>query len=204
LRINDAVIFDRCFLKGDLMKVTYLFVIAATLATTLAWGKGDAQQHLWVKAQRSIEGDSTLYLSKQFSQKSGTFAATPESVRDTNTTVKGNFLVGSYKYVYDKPAKEAGHLVDEMLITELLRCKDSYFGTLSKVTRYKGKDVVSVKIADADVSMTQTSGPNISKQLCDLYSKGGTAGTAQKANPSYRGTKALTDKEVDKLIDKYK
>ena len=190
--------------RSDLMKTTYLFLLAATLVTTLAWGKGDAQQHVWVKAQKSIEGDSTIYLSKQFSQKSGTFAATPESIRDTNTTIKGNFLVGSYKYVYDKPTREAGQLVDEMLITELLQCKDSYFGTLSKATKYKGKELVTVKTPDADVSMTQTSGPSISKQLCDLHSKGGSASAASKANPSYRGNKALTDKDVDKLIDKYK
>jgi hypothetical protein len=186
------------------MNLKNLSALAAFLAiTTTTWAKDSSESQLWVKGERSIEGDSTIYLSKQFTQKSGTFAATPESMQDKNTSIKGSFLVGSYKYVYDKPTKENGQLVDELLITELLQCKDFYFGTISRVKKYKGKEVELSQTADADLSLMQMRGPNIGSQLCELHSKGTTT-KRQQTNPSYQGGKPLTDKNIDKLIDKYK
>jgi hypothetical protein len=186
------------------MKTTCILALAASLLTATAWAKGAPEQQSWVRGERSLEGDSTIYLSKKFVKKDGTFAATPESMQDKNTSISGSFLVGSYKYVYDRPAKESGQWVDELLMTDLLQCKDSYFGTLSRVKKYKGKEVARSQTAEADLSLMQMRGQNIGSQLCELHSKGNVAGTRQQPNPSYRGGQALTDKEADKLIDKYK
>lgn len=158
----------------------------------------------WVGAGASIEGDAKIELSRTFGKKAGTFAAVPESVLDNKRSIKGNFVTGSYRYVYNNPEKEGGKLVDETVHTEVLDCKNNYFGALKTTKKYRGTVVHETVTPDKNITMMQTNGPTVSAQLCELHAgtAAGAPGRNGAPNPDYRpGT--LSNSQADAIIDKY-
>lgn len=160
-------------------------------------------QSKWVKDEMDLDNSALIYLSKEFSQKSGQFKAEPESMLDKEDNIKGDFLVGTYRYVYNEPSEEQGIMVDEMESTELLDCERRYYGTLKQVKKLKGKIVAEKIRADEDISMMQTSGVNLDSKLCELHAGKPVTKFARDGidNPSYNPNP--TAKDIDAIIDKY-
>jgi hypothetical protein len=189
------------------MRTPFIYTfIALWFAASTGYAQDSQGAKQWVKDERTLDGDATIYLSNQFSAKSGTFSATPESVMDKKNKITGNFTVGSYRFVYDKPVTDEGPAFDEMVSTEIMDCAESYFGTLKKIKKLKGVEVQSRSFKDSEVSMTQMRMANMGSKLCALKNKTSKPSIDPKnnANPSYRGDRPINSKETDALIDKYK
>ena len=157
----------------------------------------------WVEDVSGRNAETQTYLGKDFSSKAGKFAATPESILDQIQFVEGKFLLGSYRFKSTKPSKEMGIVFDEKIVTDVLDCQKKYYGTYQTEYRLKGKTVDTKTVADRDISMIQTNGINIGSKLCELNA-GKTPQAAPKSgvnNPSYNPKP--TEKDMDKLIDKY-
>lgn len=176
---------------------------AALLSTGVAHARG-ASDRSWIKDEKSADGAAQIYLSPAFTPVKGKYAAVPESMIDARSTIEGHFLMGSYRYVFTKPETGAdGTLSDELVATEILDCKDNFFGTARQVRKYKGK-VVSVRITPpADITMTQTTSPNIGSKLCALSQNRKAVSLQQKSvdNPGYNPKPTV--KDIDRLIDKH-
>jgi hypothetical protein len=176
------------------MRYSQVVVLSLLLTMGLPAQSQDAQAvQSWVKDERAVDGGATIYLGKRFGSKSGTFRATPESMLDTKDKISGNFIVGQYRYVYDKPLSQDGLTFNELIATELLDCKESYYGRLRVVKKLNDKEVLNQKVADSDVSMTQTQGPSIAGKLCALHTGGKSPSLDPKknANPAYVGDRAV-------------
>ncbi|NIE65653.1 hypothetical protein [Burkholderia sp. Ax-1719] len=127
----------------------------------------------WIKAEAAVDGAGTIYLSPRFTEKSGTFAATPESITDTRTSIDGTFLVGTWR-MQGTPGAPAlkgmqGEHYDEMITTELIDCANGFGGTLRTVEKLRGKVVRDDITADKDIMMVQTSMVTVDTQLCELH-----------------------------------
>jgi hypothetical protein len=123
----------------------------------------------WVPAGRTRDDTATIYLHKRFGKKSGTFKAEPDSVLDQTRTVSGEFLVGTYRFAYDKVIGEPGAKFDELTVVELLDCRRSYFGTIKRTRSFMGHPVDAEVTKEADLLMTQVTTPSVDAQLCDVH-----------------------------------
>lgn len=158
----------------------------------------------WVKDEMSIDGSAQIYLNKIFGTKKGKFKAMPDSMLDAKDSIEGTFIVASYRYVYKRPIRESnGAQVDEMTSTELLDCKNKFYGTLKQKKSFKEK-LISEKITlDSDVLMMQLPGVNLGSKLCDVYAQQKVNSLERQGinNPNYNPRP--TEKSIDALIDKH-
>lgn len=185
----------------------HAYALAISIAGLMAssWAIGTTEK--WVKDEATSDG-GTIYLNQHFDRKSGTFAATPESVLDNRDSISGTFLVGTYRIVTDQGGSKMtgvqGEQYDELISTELIDCKNGYAGTLRRIEKLNGQVVHDETMQDKDVMMTQTHQITTDSKLCQL-SQGQARSSlhgADGANPQYRpGTLSASD--IDKLIDQH-
>ena|GEM_PF-2227792 len=175
----------------------------AVLTTGMSCAFASAFASEWADVGPSIDGDAKIQMSKKFSNKTGKFNATPESMLDKREFIEGNFIVGTYRYVYNTAEQEDGRSVDEMVSTEIMDCPNKYYGTLKQTKKYKGKIVSEKVTAEGQVRMTQMNGSNIDSQLCDLHAGQKPAPLDKRAvnNPDYKPK--MTAEQMDALVDKY-
>lgn len=175
--------------------------LAIGAAATATAAPGAAQ---WVKDEETLEPGTTIYLNAVFGSKKGKFRAQPESMLDTNTSIDGNFIVGSYRFVHDVPERDMhGKAYDELVSTELLDCERHYYGTLKQVRKRNGIVVSETVKRDAEVSMIQTGGVNLGSKLCDLHAKR-TVQPLRRApvdNPAYKPNPS--DKDIEALFERH-
>jgi hypothetical protein len=145
------------------MKHVFLTLAAGAVATASPAADG------WVEAGRTRDGVATIHLQKSFGKKSGTFKSVPDSMLEKEGTLSGDFLLGTYRFSYDKPIVELGVKFDELLVVEVLDCRRSYFGTLKRTQKLKGRVVAEEVTKDADLVLTQVPGPTVDAQLCDVH-----------------------------------
>lgn len=157
----------------------------------------------WIDAGPSVEGNAKIQLNSSFSKKSGKFKAMPDSIMEKRDFIEGNFVVGTYRFVYNPAELDGGHLIDELVSTEIMDCANKYYGTLRQIKKYKGKIVADRVTADKDVLMMEIRGDNNDSQLCELHVGGRPAPVDRNAvtNPDYRPT--TSDQSTDALLDKY-
>jgi hypothetical protein len=156
----------------------------------------------WTKGESTPDGDGSIYFSTAFTQKTGTFKATPESMLDKKDTVTGTFVVGTYRIVSKQADQDInGTAYDELIATELMDCTNAYYGRIRTVEKLKGKVVSDQTTPDHDIQMTEQQGPTIDSQLCQLH-QGKPAGSLDPtANPDYNPNPS--DQDLDKIIDKH-
>jgi hypothetical protein len=176
---------------------------ALTISMSCAFVSASAFASEWIDAGPAIEGGAKIQLNKNFHKKSGKFKAMPESMLDQKDSIEGDFVVGAYRYVYSAPKQENGHVIDEMISTEIMDCANKYYGTLQQTKKYKGKIVADRVTADKDVLMMETRSDNNDSQLCELHAGAKPAPADRRAvtNPDYRPK--VSDQDVDALLDKY-
>lgn len=177
--------------------------LAAAGIAGVLWAAGDTVRP-WIEDEATLEPGAQIYLGTVFGLKKGRFNALPESILDTNTSIEGNFVVASYRFVYQKPVKDsAGKLFDELISTEMLDCKRQFYGTLKQVRLRKGRPVSESSTRDADVLMTQTQGVNLGSKLCDLYAQRAVQPLVREGvnNPAYQPQPS--NKDIDALIDRH-
>lgn len=121
---------------------------------------------------------------------------------DRKDTIEGSFLLGEYRYVFLKPETgRDGTLSDELVATEILDCTGNFFGTIKQIRRYKGKIVSQKLTAASDVTMIQTTMPNIGAKLC-AASQGKKASLLEpRANPGYN--RRPSEQDNDGIINKH-
>ena len=156
----------------------------------------------WVKDEQTPDKTAQIYLNPVFSWVSGKFDAVPESILDKTVSIEGKYLVGEYRYLFKRAEKGAdGKLSDELVSTEILDCENNFFGTRKRVRRLKGKVVSDENITDADVTMIQTTMPNMGAKLCALHQHKKMPSLQPQSNPNYNPNPSASD--IDKIIDKY-
>lgn len=189
------------------MRNRTILVTVAVIASVLHLVSARAADHGpldngWVNAGRTLDNSTTVYLSGQFGQKSGTFKAMPESMLDKQDHVSGTFLVGTFRQVLDDTAEDMhGLQYDESITTEVLDCQNAYFGTLRQVEKLRGKVVQDLVTPDHDINMMQSHIAYIDLALCDLHQGKANISIAPVANPDYNPHSTAVD--YDKLVDKY-
>lgn len=146
-------------------------LLAITLSSfAFAQGHSSAASDEWTKLGPTTDNTGDIYLSHNFSQKTGKFDATPESFLDKQDSVEGTFLVGTYRMVMNAPIKdEQGVDYDELIGSEVMDCKSDYFGRLRTVEKLKGKVVRDETTPDGSIMMVQTHDWTIDGQLCRLH-----------------------------------
>jgi hypothetical protein len=148
------------------MKSLFLpLILAASAGQTGGGHRRDA----WLQAGRTLDETATIYLNKAFGTKSGTFRTEPDSLLEKEGTFSGSLLVGTYRFVYDKPIEELGITFDELISVEVLDCRRSYFGTLKRTQKLNGRKVGEYTVEDGDVVLHQTTIPSVGAQLCDVH-----------------------------------
>lgn len=186
-----------------MVRCIFLAMALALAAAPLAYAK-DGAQAPWIKDEKSVDGTARIFLSPSFTTIQGKFTAVPESMTDRRASIEGTYLMGTYRYLFTTPETgQDGKRSDELVSTEVLDCRENFFGTAKQVRKYKGK-VVSERVTPlAGITMVQTMGPNIGAKLCALAQ-------AQKPAPLERGSVTNpgynpepTEKDVDRIIDKY-
>lgn len=190
-------------LKAHLQAIALTFAALIGAASQAVHAK-EISNELWVKDEISLDGSAQIYLSPIFSAIKGRFKAIPESVMDKRNAIEGNFLIGKYRYLFIKPTRGTdGKLSDELVSTEILDCNGSFFGTMKQVRKYKGAVINSRASATADVTMMQTTVPNVGSKLCALYQnkKGPVLEQRAVTNPNYNPNP--TKQEIDRILDKY-
>lgn len=146
-------------------------LLTATLSSlAFAQSHSPAPAGEWTKLGPTTDNTSDIYLSHNFSQKTGKFGATPESFLDKQDSVEGSFLVGTYRIVSTTPIKdEQGTDYDELIATEVMDCKNDYFGGLRTLEKLNGKVVRDETTPDGSIMMVQTHDWTIDGQLCKLH-----------------------------------
>ena len=72
---------------------------------------------------------------------------------------------------------------------------------MKEVSKYKGKVVSEKSTPASEVTMIQTTLPNIGAKLCALSERKKVSSLKPAANPSYNPRPTV--KDIDRLIDKY-
>ena len=177
------------------------FAALLVLAAPAALAK-EAAKPSWIKDEISVDGSAQIYLNAAFAPIKGKFKAVPESITDRKDSIEGSFLLGEYRYLFKKPETgKDGKLSDELVSTEVLDCKNSYFGTMKQVRKYKGKVVSEKSTPAADVTMIQTTSPNIGAKLCAVSQDKKVSRLEPVANPSHNPRP--TQQDIDRIMDKY-
>jgi hypothetical protein len=181
--------------------IAFTFTAILGSASVLA---GATPAPSWIKDEIDLDGSAQIYLSSAFTSLKGKFRAMPESFTDTRETIEGKFIIGEYRYLFKEPETgKDGTMSDELVSTEIMDCKDNFFGTIKQVRKYKGKVVSNSATPAADVRMIQTNLPNIGMKLCALYLGKKAPSLHQPAvtNPSYNPNP--TGKDIESIVDKY-
>ena len=164
-------------------RVNWFLVIFLALATCII--NAEAQDTgEWVASEitRSLPGQENIsgktYFSKNFGIKEGTFMATYKSVLDKRDKVSGKFIVGKFRYVYDKPMGEQNSdifpLHNEHITTIMLDCKNAFVGTIQSEYILNGKKVLESINSDEDIEMIQMNISNTTiGDLCAFAKKQG-------------------------------
>lgn len=140
----------------------------------------------WIKDEISLDGSAQIYLNSAFTPTKGKFKAVPESITDRKDTIEGGFLLGEYRYMLKKPETgKDGKVSDELVTTEILDCKSNFFGPMKQVRKYKGKVVSEKSTPASEVTMMQTTSPNIGTKLCALSQSKKVSLLEPVANPSH-------------------
>jgi hypothetical protein len=150
---------------ASLSLATYL-ILALSGSVTSALAKA---RERWVAAGRTIDNTADIFLKASFSKKSGTFRSLPDSVLEAGGPISGDFLLGTYRFAYTPPIVEGGVTFDELSVVEVMDCPRSYFGTVSRTKRFKGRVVGTEVTPDAEILMMQTRGPTMDSKLCELH-----------------------------------
>ena len=164
-------------------RMNWLLVICLALATCTinAYAQETGE---WVAAEvtRSLPNQESIsgrtYFSKKFGVKTGTFMATYKSVFDKRNKVSGEFIVGKFRYVYDKPMGEQDSDIfpihDEQITTVTLDCKNNFVGTIQSEYILNGKKVLENINSDEDIEMVQMNTSNTTiGDLCAFAKKQG-------------------------------
>lgn len=177
------------------------FAALLVLAAPAALAK-EAAKPSWIKDEISVDGSAQIYLNAAFAPIKGKFKAVPESITDRKDSIAGSLLLGEYRYMFKTPETgKDGMLSDELVSTEVLDCKNSYFGTMKQVRKYKGKVVSEKSTPAAEVTMIQTTSPNIGTKLCAVAQDKKVSRLEPVANPSYN--RRASEQDVDRIMDKY-
>lgn len=186
--------------KSLLLSITFL---SGYSTLSLADSTPSPNQQLWVKDEMDLDNSALIYLSKEFSPKSGPFNAEPQSMLDKVDKIRGDFWVGTYRYIYNEPSEEQGIMVDELVSTELLDCERRYYGTIKQVKKFKGKIVAEKLTPDEDILMMQMGGVNLDSKLCELHAGKHVTKFVREAvtNPAYNPQP--TAQNIDAIMDKY-
>lgn len=155
----------------DISSKALVGLLIVTLSSPVfAQSHSSAPAGEWIKLGPTTDNTGDIYLSHDFSQKTGKFGATPESFLDKQDSVEGSFLVGTYRMALTAPIKdEQGTDYDELIATEVMDCKNDYFGGLRTVEKLKGKVVRDETTPDGSIMMVQTHDWTIDGQLCKLH-----------------------------------
>ena len=60
----------------------------------------------WIKDGMTPEKGAQIYLGSEFRETKGTFRLTPESKTEKMDKVEGNFVIGSYRYIYKQASAD--------------------------------------------------------------------------------------------------
>ena len=181
--------------------IAMTFAALLVLAAPAALAK-EAAKPSWIKDEISVDGSAQIYLNAAFAPIKGKFKAVPESITDRKDSIEGSFLLGEYRYMFKKPETGTdGKVSDELVSTEVLDCKNNYFGTMKQVRKYKGKVVSEKSTPASDVTMMQSTLPNIGAKLCAVSQGKNVSRLAPRANPSYNPRP--TQQDIDRTMDKY-
>lgn len=179
--------------------ITFAALIAS--ATPSAPAK-ESDKAAWIKDELSLDGSAQIYLNAAFAPIKGKFKAVPESITNRKDSIEGSFLLGEYRYMFKKPETgKDGKVSDELVSTEVLDCKNNYFGTMKQVRKYKGKVVSEKSTPASDVTMIQTTSPNIGTKLCAVSLDKKVSRLEPVANPSYNPRPS--EQDIDRIMDKY-
>jgi hypothetical protein len=181
-----------------------MIVFGLLVFCSTAQSAENSQDTPWIKNEMSIDGSAQIYLNNTFGTKKGKFKAMPDSMLDTRDSIEGTYIVASYRYVYKRPIREGnGAQVDEMISTELLDCKNKFYGTIKQTKSFKNKLISEKTTLDSDILMMQLPGVNLGSKLCEVYAQQQVKSFERKAinNPNYNPRP--TEKDIDALIDKH-
>lgn len=181
--------------------VAAVLILGGSLLTTVSATADHQTDQAWVAAGPTLDGEATVFLSRSFGQKSGTFKAMPESMLDKADHISGTYLVGTFRKVFAAPTEGMHGTYDESITTELIDCANDYFGTVHEVRKLKGHIVFDKVTPDADIHMIQSHESGIDGALCRLHQGQTDVSFGPKPNPSYNPHP--TEQDYRKLVDKY-
>jgi hypothetical protein len=159
------------FIKISSISCVFMFgcslAIAQTVNTTTDW--------IEAKTSRSLPGQEEMvgktFFSPVFVKTSGEFRAMYDSVLDKRKTIKGDFIVGKFRYKYRTPIgsqqSRIDPLHDEFIAEIILDCKQHFSGIKNSTLSLNGKVVLQSE--DSDVLLTQeyAKGTTVA-DLCDF------------------------------------
>lgn len=173
--------YEQLIFTKNRMHLILFICLAFSTCTINAYAQETGE---WVAAEitRSLPNQENIsgrtYLSKKFAVKTGTFMATYKSVLDKRNKVSGKFIVGKFRYVYDKPMGEQDSDIfpihDEQITTVILDCINSFVGTFRSEYILNGKKVLENINSDQDIEMVQMNISNTTiGDLCAFAKKQG-------------------------------
>ncbi|MDD5084390.1 MAG: hypothetical protein PHT88_05695 [Candidatus Moranbacteria bacterium] len=105
------------------------------------------------------DNTAQTFFGSKFTKIRGEYRAMYDSMLETKDTVKGEFLVGKFKYKYKEPIGELNSqfepLHDEYISEVLLDCNQNFSGTLSETFILHGKTVKSHTNQKSEILMVQ-------------------------------------------------
>lgn len=148
------------------------------LCLTLAiLSHGAIANNEWVESPhiRTLPGeasDGKVYFGTQFTQQKGNYKATYESVMESRDSLSGNFLIGSFRYVFNHPNPKSflAPKHDEMITQVVLECSQHFSGTVAVLYKLKDKVVKNDVKPASEVTLYQDSNPSTVNDLC-AYAK---------------------------------
>jgi hypothetical protein len=155
----------------ELKKLSFCLLTAALFSTVPLMAQS-AEKSEWVAHGQDEDKTATIYLSTKFVPMTGTFEVVPASPTDARDSLSGTFLVGQFRYVFNKPEIIVGNiLADEILTTNILECKEGFYGTIKTIKKLKNKVVQELKLPDGEFYLSQASGTTLWRQLCELHAR---------------------------------
>lgn len=111
-----------------------------------------------------------IYLSTKFVWINASFNVVTASPSDTRESLSGTFHVGQFRYIFKKPEITGGSvLADEILATNILECKEGFYGTIKTVKKLRNKAVQELKLPEDEFYLFQASGKTLWRELCELH-----------------------------------
>jgi hypothetical protein len=136
-------------------KLTLFLLIPVVMFAGEEWTVSTFSRTL--PGQEEIVGQT--FFGSKFTKKRGEYRAMYDSMLETKDTVKGEFLVGKFKYKYKEPIGELNSQFepfhDEYISEVLLDCNQNFSGTLSETFILHGKTVKSHTNQKSEILMIQ-------------------------------------------------